>query len=84
MIRAMRVDSAAHRAGYKPTVVEIFSNPVICHMAAAVKEAIVVMSMLNKLQQFSLAPAEDSDTLFHLIKEPAIYYEVGDDNIEDV
>ena len=83
-IRAMRLAPAARRAGLKITVAEIFTNPVLRHMAVAAKEATTATGILNELKQFSLAPVNDRDALFRLIKEAAMCCEVGDDKIEDI
>ena len=83
-IRAMRLAAAARRAGLLITVVEIFSNPVLRHMAAAAKEAATAVAVMTELERFSLAPAESHDGLVSLIEDAALQCKIGADEIVDI
>ena len=65
--------SAAYRAGHEVTMAEILSNPVLCHMAAAVKMVTTVIGRLDELKQSLLALTEDRDVLFRVVREAARY-----------
>ena len=83
-VRAMRLAAAARRAGLTITVAEIFSNPVLCYMAAAAKETATAVATTIELEPFSLAPVEDRDGLTSLVQDAARRCKVEHDKIEDI
>lgn len=83
-VRAMRLAAAARKAGLTITVADVFSNPILCHMAAAAKEAAPAVAIFPELESFSLAPAEGRDDLVSLIQDAALQCKVECDDIKDI